>query len=95
VSDHASPETAAFAELSRLVHHLGDELASYRKRALTAEARLKQLDALSSKAGDNPERLFEVEQENARLNERLEAARERTRRMLAQVRFLRQQHGAS
>lgn len=92
MSDHASPETAAFEELRRLVRHLGDELASYRKRALTAEARLKQLDELASKVGTNPERSFELEQENAVLQERLENAQQRTEKMLARVRFLRQQH---
>jgi DNA repair ATPase RecN len=91
VSDRASPETIALAELTRLVRHLGDELASYRKRALTAEARLKQLDEVAKSVGISPERSFEVEQENAQLKARLEAARERTTKLLAQVRFLRQQ----
>ena len=45
MSDHVHPEQAALAELTRLVRHLGEELAGYRKRALTAEARLKALDA--------------------------------------------------
>lgn len=94
MSDHASPETAAFAELRRLVRHLGEELASYRKRALTAEARLKQLDELASKTGADPERSFELEQENAGLKVRLEAAQQRTEKMLARVRFLRQQHSS-
>ena len=98
MSDHVSlehtPEQEAFAELSRLVRHLGDELAGYRKRALTAEARLKQLDALAAETGVNPERAHVLEAENAVLRQRLDAARERTRKMLARVRFLRQQHRA-
>ena len=37
------PELASFRELELLVRHLGDELASFRRRALTAEARLKAI----------------------------------------------------
>jgi len=92
VSDHASPEAVAFAELSRLVRHLGDELASYRKRALTAEARLRQLDELAETTGADPERTHELEEENTALRQRLDAARDRTKKMLERIRFLRQQH---
>ena len=86
------PEQAALAELRRLVHHLGEELAGYRKRALGAEARLKALADLSAKSGLEPERVFELERENAELKTRLEAARARTKALLERVRFLRQQH---
>lgn len=92
---HASPlipSQTALAELTRLVRHLGDELASYRKRALSAEARLKQLDELAAQTGVDPKRSQALEAENAVLRERLEAARARTVKMLARVRFLRQQH---
>jgi hypothetical protein len=95
VSDNVSPDEAksALDELTRLVHHLGDELASYRKRALTAEARLKALDEMAAKGGSNPERAFELEHENAALRVRLDTARIRTKSVLERVRFLRQQNG--
>ena len=92
MSDSARPEIAAFAELAQLVKHLGDELASFRRRALQAEARLKTLESTGVKGVVSPERVQFLERENAGLNTRLEAARTRTQQMIDRVRFLRQQH---
>jgi len=92
VSDSARPEIAAFAELEQLVKHLGDELASFRRRALQAEARLKSLESTGVKGVVSPERVQFLERENAGLSTRLEAARTRTQQMIDRVRFLRQQH---
>ena len=92
MSDHVRPENAQFAQLSRLVRRLGEELAGYRKRALTAEARLKTVeDEASRVAGTSPQRVLELERDNEELKGRLAAARARTDRMLARVRFLKQQ----
>lgn len=94
----ARPEEIAFRELESLVRHLGDELASFRRRALSAEGRLRDLDAAAG--GEPPpaaevealrERVEELEQENGALRERVESAAGRTRQMLDRVRFLRQQ----
>jgi len=96
VSDSARPERAAFHELEQLVKHLGDELASFRRRALQAEARLKTLESTGVKGVVSPERVQHLERENAGLEKRLASARERTQQMIDRVRFLRQQHeGAS
>jgi hypothetical protein len=92
VSDSARPEIAAFRELEQLVHHLGDELASFRRRALQAEARLKTLESTGVKGVVSPERVQYLERENAGLTTRLEAARARTQQIIDRVRFLRQQH---
>jgi hypothetical protein len=92
VSDSVRPETAAFAELEQLVKHLGDELASFRRRALQAEARLKTLESTGVKGVVSPERVHFLEKENAGLATRLESARTRTQQMIDRVRFLRQQH---
>lgn len=94
----------AFAELEQLVHHLGEELSSFRRRALQAEARLKSLEGESEErraaeaaargsAGDPPAdpRVARLEAENAELRRRLEMATTRTRQVLDRVRFLRQQ----
>jgi len=89
------PDTSvtAFEELSELVRHLGDELATFRRRALQAEARLKAVEQVGGAAAVTaPVRVNELERENAELRARLEAATERTRQMLERVRFLRQQH---
>lgn len=92
MSDSVPPERAAFAELELLVKHLGDELASFRRRALQAEARLKTLESTGVKGVVSPERVQFLERENAGLTTRLDAARSRTQQMIDRVRFLRQQH---
>lgn len=100
----APPRGAAFLELEQLVRHLGEELSSFRRRALQAEARLKALEserdqrlaADASRRRPDDERpadprVAELEAENAELRRRLEAATSRTRQVLDRVRFLRQQ----
>ena len=92
MSDHALPENPRFAELSRLVRHLGEELAGDRKRALTAEARLRALESEAADAATLPPRSArELQKENIQLKQRLEAARIRTEKLLARMRFLQQQ----
>lgn len=91
-SDSERPEKTAFDELRQLVGHLGDELASFRRRAIQAEARMKAIDASAGTARVSPERVERLERENADLKKRLESARARTRQVLDRVRFLRQQH---
>ncbi|HUQ81201.1 MAG TPA: hypothetical protein VM076_08690 [Gemmatimonadaceae bacterium] len=93
MSDSAPPDFVAFQELEQLVRSLGDELAGFRRRALSAEARLKSLEAAHG-PGDlfSHERLAAAEQENADLKRRLAAATEGTNQIVAQLRFLRQQH---
>ena len=51
MSVHARPEVEAVRELESLVHTLGEQLASYRQRALTAEERLRHIDASSDHPG--------------------------------------------
>lgn len=93
MSDSVPPDSAAFHELEQLVRSLGEELAGFRRRALSAEGRLKALEAAHG-PGDlfSHERLAAVEQENADLRRRLAAATEGTSQVVAQLRFLRQQH---
>ncbi|MEO7043195.1 MAG: hypothetical protein ABI035_13110 [Gemmatimonadaceae bacterium] len=92
MSDHVLPENPQFAQLSRLVRRLGEELASYRKRALSAEAKLRTLEEDAARvAGTSPKRVLELERENADLNQRLTVAQARSEKMLARVRFLKQQ----
>ena len=93
MSSPARPDAKAFKELEVLVRNLGEELAIFRKRAQAAEARLKGI-ATKGGGGDvhAEERVAQLEAENARLHERINAAAARTRKMLDRVRFLRQQH---
>jgi hypothetical protein len=93
VSSPVRPDAKAFKELEALVRNLGEELAMFRKRAQAAEARLKGI-ATKGGGGDvhAEERVAQLESENAKLRERVDAAAARTRKMLDRVRFLRQQH---
>ena len=93
MSSPVRPDAEAFNELEALVRNLGEELAMFRKRAQAAEARLKGI-ATKGGGGDvhAEERVAQLEVENAKLHERVNAAAARTRKMLDRVRFLRQQH---
>jgi hypothetical protein len=95
MSDNARPETIAFRELEQLVRHLGDELAGFRRRALLAESRLRELESEDSQPAANQrelsERVTQLEHENAILRGRLDSATARTKQMLDRVRFIRQQ----
>jgi hypothetical protein len=96
MSDSARPEVTAFRELEVLVRHLGDELAGFRRRAMVAEARVRELEEKQGKGAGTPrrelvERCSVLEHENAALKGRVEAASARTKQMLDRVRFIRQQ----
>lgn len=87
-----NPEQAAFKELEKLVQRLTEELTSFRKRALTAEGKLKKYETSSGHHAPGPERARAIEVENYELRRRLEVADARSKNMLDRVRFLRQQH---
>ena len=91
-SEHQLEAVTAFEELEQVVRHLGDELATFRKRALSAETRVKELEGAADGAPVSSAAVSKLERENARLRARLETATTRARDMLARVRFLRQQH---
>jgi hypothetical protein len=93
MSSPVRPDAKAFKELEALVRNLGEELSTFRKRAQAAELRLKGI-ATKGGGGDvhAEERVAQLESENAKLRQRLDAAATRTRKMLDRVRFLRQQH---
>jgi hypothetical protein len=96
MSDREQADAAAFRELETLVRNLGDELATMRRRALLAEARLKELESMESggKGAVQPklaDRIARLERENAKLRDRLDKAKERSKVMLDRVHFLRQQ----
>lgn len=93
MSNNVQADRHPMQELNSLVRHLADELASFRRRALVAEARVKEVE--SQEAGsvnvDLVARCSELERENERLRTRLESAGTRAKQMLDRVRFLRQQ----
>jgi hypothetical protein len=94
VSDNERHDRIAFRELEVLIRHLGDELASFRRRAMQAETQLRTFDV-----GGGPvavaSGLETLEAENAVLRGGLEAAAGHAQSMLDRVRFLRQQQEQS
>ena len=95
MSDPVRPDVAAVEELAVLVRHLADELASFRRRALVAESRVRELEEAAS-AGPGQlvatgARVSELESDNAALKLRLGKAADRTQQLLDRVHFLRQQ----
>lgn len=107
VPEHTDADAAAaVGELRILVHRLADEAASFRRRAIAAEARSRELEATLAESSAapapddtagveagalDPARVAELSAENAELRERLAVAAERTRQLLDRARFLRQQ----
>ena len=96
MSDSDRPENIAFRELETLVRHLGDELAGFRRRALLAEARVREWESQGTspkmqQQHELSDRVTALEHENAALKGRLDAATARTKQMLDRVRFIRQQ----
>jgi chromosome segregation ATPase len=96
MSDSVRPEIVAFRELETLVRHLGDELAGFRRRALLAEARVRELEGqgttpVMQQRRELSDQVTQLEHENAALKGRLDAATARTKQMLDRVRFIRQQ----
>lgn len=90
MSSSDRPEFAALDELSRVLEHVKDELASWRRRALKAESERTSLgiehDVLTAR-----EKIKELETENADVTSRLDAARGRIADLLARLEFLEEQ----
>src|SRR4051812_33884234 len=95
MSEHDRPDVAAFRELETVVRRLVDELAGFRKRALSAEAKLKGYESASGSGAKAGARLAKLEEENARLRGQVAKAKTSTKSMLERVRFLRQQAQAA
>ena len=93
MSNNAQVELSSMRDLETLVRHLADELAGFRRRALVAEARLKEIEGQEGGGVnlDLANRVAQLERENERLQGKLETASTRAKQMLDRVRFLRQQ----
>ena len=90
MSDSERPDLAAFRELAHLIGLLGEDMASWRRRAQAAEARVKELEAPHPAKGSS-KNTGALEKENAELRARLKAARDRVEQLLERTQFLRQQ----
>lgn len=93
MSDNAQTDLRPIHELDALVRHMADDLAAYRRRALIAEARLKEVESQDGGVAnlELAARVNQLEQDNERLQGRLDSASARAKQMLDRVRFLRQQ----
>lgn len=85
------PELRAFRELEGLVRNLGEELAMFRRRALEAEARLKDGGGAAPRQKGGSGASSGSQSEVEVLRTRLARAEERVKQMMDRVRFLRQQ----
>ena len=82
----------AAEEIAALIGALGEELSSFRARALKSEARVRELEAAGgSELVDLTQRIAALEGENADLTARIGAASARTEELLERIRFTRQQ----
>ena len=83
-------------QLESVLRYVADELASWRARAVKAEAELKEGGARSggAVAKSDPEtrgRVADLEQENRTLRQRVDAARGRVHDLLSRLTFLEEQ----
>jgi tryptophan 2,3-dioxygenase len=83
------PDLDALRELEEVLRHLSEELSAWRRRALTAEARVGDQSRASGSEG--PHRLRDLEDANRLLEQRLEAARVRVTELVSRLDFLEQQ----
>lgn len=92
-SPYVRPDQQALAELERLLGHLTDELAAWRRRCQKAES---ELHALKEPGGMVPGddvarsrgRMLDLERENLDLRTRVDRAREMVQRLQQRLDFL-------
>jgi hypothetical protein len=82
------PDLDALHELEEVLRHLSEELAAWRRRALTAESRVSD----PSKPGEGGRaRARDLEEANRVLEQRLDAARGKVTELVGRLDFLEQQ----
>jgi hypothetical protein len=87
------PDLDALRELEDVLRLLTEELAAWRRRALSAEARLADAARLGEGSGLPGDRMDALEVENRALEQRLVTARSQVLDILGRLRFLEQQEG--
>lgn len=85
------PDLDAFLELEEVLHHLADELGAWRRRALTAEARVAEQLRAEDVGDPSRLRLQELEEENQGLERRLGTARAKLTDLVSRLGFLEEQ----
>lgn len=87
------PDLEALRELEDVLRLLSEELAAWRRRALTAEARVAETARLTDGDGTGTARVEALEDANRGLERRLGTARAQVLEILGRLRFLEQQEG--
>ncbi|NIM51127.1 MAG: hypothetical protein GTN62_11065 [Gemmatimonadales bacterium] len=90
MSNDDRPEFQALEELRVVLTALTGELATWRRRALKAEAQQAELGVEHDVVATR-ERILELESQNAEVHTRLEEARKRVTDLLGRLRFLEEQ----
>jgi hypothetical protein len=97
VYDAERADVRALEQLEAVLRELGEELATWRARALKAEADTKG-GATGSRSGATPRgdgdsrgRVAELEVENRQLRSRVDAARARVQELVTRLAFLEEQ----
>ena len=93
VSAGERPDLDALHELEDVLRHLAEELAGWRRRALSAEAKSAEVARFAEDGNGGAGRLTALEEENRNLERRLVAARALVEEILGRLRFLDQQQG--
>jgi chromosome segregation ATPase len=91
------PDLPAIAELEKVLQHVAEELAGWRRRTLTAEGALQDAKASGGTAAgpalkEARQRVIDLETENQALRQRIEGAKERLRVLASRLAFL-EHHG--
>ncbi len=91
----AVPTSPEWERLELSIRRLLDDYESWRRRARDAEARVRQLESTLERVSSGSldpvalrERATELEAENARLRDRMEAAAEHLRRIFGRIQFI-------
>ena len=97
LSYYERPDQKALGDLERVVQHLAEELAGWRRRTLKAEGELQQARAnggvlAGPELTQARQRIIELETENQALRARIDAAKDRLSALAGRLSFL-EQHG--
>jgi hypothetical protein len=87
------PDLDALRELEDVLRHLTEELAGWRRRALTAEAKASDAARFAEDGDAGVGRLKALEDANRNLEQRLVTARAQVHEILGRLAFLGQQQG--
>ena len=93
--DSARPEWDALDQLEDVLKNVSEELASWRRRALKAEASRGTNGDGSTADAETLDHVADLESENGDLRGRVKIAREKTNVLVSRLRFLEEQVGES